>query len=278
MGAGTNFAMLIFYQNLNPILQALIAGCFAWALTALGAATVFLAKDIKGRFMDMMLGFAAGVMTAAIFFSLLSPSIQISKSLNVLVWIPPLVGFVAGGLFMLAFDKLLPHLHLGLSVDHAEGITTHWKRTILLVLAMTLHNFPEGLAIGVAFGALASGSSVATLLSAITLAIGIGIQDFPEGLAVSIPLRKAGLPRWKSFWYGQLTGIVEPLGAVVAAAAVMSITGLLPFALSFAAGCMLYIVVEELIPEAQLSENTDWATIGTLVGFSLMMVLEIVLG
>jgi ZIP family zinc transporter len=188
------------------------------------------------------------------------------------------VGFIAGGAFLWGIDKILPHLHLGLPIEEREGIKTTWQSSILLVLAITLHNFPEGLAVGVAFGAVAAGLSYATLPAAIALAIGIGIQNFPEGLAVSMPLRGEGLSRFKSFWYGQLSGIVEPIAGVLGAAAVLLMRPILPYALSFAAGAMIYVVIEELIPESQRGESTDIATLGAMIGFAVMMLLDVALG
>ncbi len=269
--------MIGFFSQFNPVLQALFATIFTWGVTAFGAAGVFLSKEISKKLLDAMLGFAAGVMIAASYWSLLSPSIEISKSLGYPGWLPPMIGFLLGGAALFVIDKLLPHLHIGLPSSQAEGFRTHWQRSILLVLAITLHNFPEGLAVGVAFGATAAGIQGAALPGAIALAIGIGLQNFPEGLAVSAPLRREGLSRWKSFWYGQLSAIVEPIGGIVGAAAVYFMHQLLPYALAFAAGAMIYVVIEELIPEAQQGENTDIATIGAMLGFAVMMLLDVAL-
>jgi ZIP family zinc transporter len=225
-----------------------------------------------------MLGFAAGVMIAASYWSLLAPAIEMSESMGGIPWIPAVIGFLSGGAFLWLVDKILPHLHLGFKIEEAEGIKTSWSRSILLVLAITLHNIPEGLAVGVAFGAISSGMESATLAGAVALAIGIGIQNFPEGTAVSVPLRREGMGRFKSFTYGQLSGAVEPVAAVLGAAAVIIIKPLLPYALAFAAGAMIYVVVEELIPESQLEKNTDIATIGTMLGFAVMMTLDVALG
>ena len=225
-----------------------------------------------------MLGFAAGVMVAASFWSLLAPAIELAEKLEVPAWIPALVGFLLGGVFIWTVDKILPHLHLGFPMKEAEGIKTSWQRSILLVLAITLHNIPEGLAVGVAFGALYANLPAASLAGAVALALGIGIQNLPEGTAVSVPLRREGLSRGKSFWFGQLSGIVEPIAGVLGATAVIYIQPILPYALSFAAGAMIFVVVEELIPESQLEKNTDLATMGAMVGFAVMMTLDVALG
>ncbi|HBF89011.1 MAG TPA: ZIP family metal transporter [Bacteroidales bacterium] len=267
-----------WFFELSPIGQALLATTFTWFMTALGAGVVFSFKQINRKFLDGMLGFAAGVMIAASFWSLLAPAIEMTENAGKQGWIPALVGFLSGGLFLWIIDKILPHLHLGLPTSEAEGIKTNWQRSILLVLAITLHNIPEGLAVGVAFGAVGADLPSASLAGAIALAIGIGIQNFPEGLAVSVPLRREGLSRFKSFWYGQMSGLVEIVAGVIGAVAVTSMTGLLPYALSFAAGAMIYVVVEELIPESQQEKNTDIATIGAMLGFSVMMTLDVALG
>ena len=264
-----------FFQDLNPIVQALLATCFTWGMTALGAAVVFTAKTVNRKVLDSMLGFAAGVMIAASYWSLLAPAIEMSEGKDIPAWLPAVAGFLLGGIFLRVMDRLLPHLHIGFSTSEAEGVKTSWRRSTLLVLAITLHNIPEGLAVGVAFGALAAGLPAASLGAAIALAIGIGIQNFPEGLAVSMPLRREGLSRWKSFWYGQLSGIVEPIAAVIGAAAVIIAQPILPYALSFAAGAMIFVVIEELIPEAQRGGNTDLATMGGMVGFAAMMLLDV---
>lgn len=265
-------------QGLSPVVQALIATGFTWFVTAAGASLVFFFKTINRKVLDSMLGFAAGVMIAASFWSLLLPAIEMSKEAGKLPWLAPLIGFLLGGAFLKLADTLLPHVHIGMPTEKAEGIKSHWQRSILLVSAITLHNIPEGLAVGVAFGAVAAGLPSASLAGAIALAIGIGIQNFPEGAAVSIPLRREGISRFKSFWYGQLSGLVEPIAGVFGAIAVLSMRPLLPYALSFAAGAMIYVVVEELIPEAQSSGNSDFATIGTMIGFAIMMMLDVALG
>lgn len=274
--------MIEWFEQFSPITQALIGTMFTWGLTALGAGMVFFFKTIRKNVLNGMLGFAAGVMIAASFWSLLAPAIEMAEEQGQTAWVTATVGFLLGGLFLYLADKILPHLHLGLDTSHAEGIKTNWQRSILLVLAITLHNIPEGLAVGVAFGAAASGEfGTATIAGAIALAIGIGIQNFPEGAAVSIPLRREGFSRRKAFFYGQASGIVEPFAGVFGAYAVLSMKPILPYALAFAAGAMIYVVVEELIPEAQREEGgskTDVATIGCLIGFSIMMILDVALG
>jgi len=244
-------------------------------MTALGASTIFLTKDINRTFLALMLGFAAGVMNAAIDWSMLAPAMAIAVNRNIIPWLPAAVGFLAGGIFLRILDRVLPHLQLDSPIEKAEGVKTSWQRTTLLTLAMALHNLPEGLAIGVAFGAIAAGNSSATLPAAVALTIGMGIQDIPEGIAVAMPLRREGLSRFKSFWYGQLSGIVEPIGAVIGATAVILTNSLLPYALAFAAGAMFFIVIEEIIPESQSGGHGDLATMGTIVGFVLMMVLDV---
>jgi len=270
--------LIDFLQNLHPIIQALVATCFTWAMTALGAAIVFSAKDISKKILDGMLGFTGGVMIAASYWSLLAPAIEMSEGRSFPAWLPAMVGFLAGGIFLRGADRVLPHLHLGFPLEEAEGISTTWRRSTLLILAITLHNIPEGLAVGVAFGAVAAGFPSATLGGAIALAIGIGIQNFPEGLAVSMPLRREGMSRWKSFWYGQLSAIVEPIAGVIGAAAVILAQPILPYALGFAAGAMIFVVVEEVVPESQRGGNTDLATMGAMIGFVVMMVLDVAFG
>lgn len=269
---------LKYLLNYNPIVLALLATLFTWGVTALGAAMVFFFKTINKKVLNSMLGFAAGVMIAASFWSLLKPAIEMAEENGSIAWVPALVGFLSGGAFLLLIDKILPHLHSNLSIDNAEGIKTSWQRSVLLILAITLHNIPEGLAVGVAFGALAHNPDAGVLAGAMALAIGIGLQNFPEGAAVSIPLRREGLSRTKSFMYGQLSGIVEPIAGVIGAALVLYITPLLPYALAFAAGAMIFVVVEELIPESQTGNETDLSSIGAMVGFATMMVLDVALG
>jgi ZIP family zinc transporter len=262
-------------QDLPPVLQALMATCFTWAMTALGAATVFTARDISRRVLDAMLGFAGGVMIAASYWSLLAPAIAMSEGKGFPAWLPAVVGFLVGGIFLRVTDRVLPHLHIGFPMREAEGLKTSWHRSTLLVLAITLHNIPEGLAVGVAFGALAAGLPSASFGAAVALAVGIGIQNFPEGLAVSMPLRREGLSRGKSFWYGQLSGIVEPIAGVIGAAAVIIAQPILPYALAFAAGAMIFVVIEEVIPEAERGGNADLATMGGMIGFAVMMLLDV---
>ncbi len=266
------------FSSLAPITQAFLATMFTWGLTALGAAGVFLTRQVSRRLLDAMLGFAAGVMIAASFWSLLAPAIELSEEMGLPGWLPAAVGFLAGGLFLATVDHLLPHLHLGDPIERAEGLKSTWKRSVLLVTAITLHNFPEGLAVGVAFGAVAAGLPAATLTGAIALAIGIGLQNFPEGLAVSLPLRREGLSRSKSFLMGQASGMVEPIAGVLGAAAVLLMRPLLPYALAFAAGAMIYVVVEELIPESQQHDDTHMSTWGAMLGFTIMMFLDVALG
>ncbi len=265
-------------SELNPILQALLATLFTWFVTALGASLVFFTRTINQRFLDGMLGMAAGVMIAASFWSLLAPAIELSAELGVPEWLPATIGFLSGGAFLWTIDKILPHLHVGLAVSQAEGIKTSWQRSTLLVLAITLHNIPEGLAVGVAFGAVASGISGATLGGAVALAVGIGLQNFPEGTAVAMPLRREGMSMHKSFFCGQLSGVVEPIAGVLGALSVMVMRPILPYALAFAAGAMIFVVAEELIPEAQRKGDTDIPTIGVMIGFAIMMVLDVALG
>jgi ZIP family zinc transporter len=271
--------MADFFLQFHPVMQALIATLFTWGVTAAGAALVFMPGFMKPRMMDCMLGFAAGVMIAASFWSLLAPGIEMAEQLGHTPWLTAVIGFMGGGIFMRLTDKFLPHLHLGLDISQTEGVKTSWQRSTLLVLAITLHNIPEGLAVGVAFGAVAAGLPSATIGGAIALAIGIGIQNFPEGTAVSMPLRREGMSKWKSFVYGQASGIVEPIAGVLGAAFVMKMQNVLPYALCFAAGAMIFVVVEELIPESQRDEkNIDIVTLSTMVGFSVMMILDVALG
>jgi len=270
--------MIDFVQNFHPVVQALLATCFTWAMTAIGAATVFIARDMSRKVLDGMLGFAAGVMIAASYWSLLAPAIEMSEGKDIPGWLPATVGFLMGGIFLRGIDKILPHLHIGLPTEEAEGIKTSWQRSTLLVLAITLHNIPEGLAVGVAFGSVAAGLPSATFGGATALAIGIGIQNFPEGLAVSMPLRREGMSRGRSFWYGQLSGIVEPIAGIIGAALVLVSQPILPYAMGFAAGAMIFVVVEEVVPESHYGGNADLATMGAMIGFAVMMVLDVALG
>lgn len=266
------------FLELNPIYQALLAGLFTWLVTAVGASAVFFTKSVSRRLIDGMLGFSGGVMLAASYWSLLAPAIEIAEQGSLPSWIPPAVGFLMGGAALWVMDKCLPHLHLGFPLEEAEGPKTAWRRSILLVTAITLHNIPEGLAVGVAFGGVIGGVASASVAAALVLAVGIGIQNFPEGIAVSMPLRAGGMGKLKSFWYGQLSAAVEPIAAVAGAAMVGVAAPILPYALSFAAGAMVYVVVEELIPEAERAGNVDLATLSLMVGFVVMMVLDVALG
>ena len=258
--------------------QALAAATFTWGLTAAGAGLVFFFRDVGRKALDAALGFTAGVMIAASFWSLLNPAIALAEEMGMVKWVPPLIGFLAGAFAMRLVDYVLPHVHLFGKMSEAEGVKTTWRRTTLLVLAITLHNIPEGLAIGVAFGAVAAGYESATLAAAMALAIGIGIQNFPEGTAVAVPLRREGFTRTKAWWYGQLSAVVEPVAAVAGALAVTSMRPMLPYALAFAAGAMIFVSVEEVIPESQSGGNSDLATLGAIVGFAVMMTLDVALG
>jgi len=271
-------AILDFMGSLDPVVAALIATIFTWLMTAAGASLVFLFKEMKRVWLDGMLGFTGGVMIAASFWSLLAPSIAMAENQGQIAWVPAAVGFAAGALFLFALDRYLPHLHINFKRDEAEGVETSLHKTTLLVLAITLHNIPEGLAVGVLFGGVAAGIEGATIGAAVALAIGIGIQNFPEGLAVSMPLRRQGVSRGRSFWYGQLSAIVEPVAGVLGAAAVLFFEPILPYALSFAAGAMIYVVIEEVVPETQRDKYTDIATLGFIGGFLVMMILDIALG
>ena len=264
--------MFEFLDGWHPVQQALAAGLFTWGMTAAGAGLVFFFKEVDRKILDAMLGFAAGVMIAASFWSLLAPAIEHSDGTVLNGILPVLVGFLLGGVCMRIIDRFLPHLHPGAPPEETEGIKTTWHRSMLLVSAITLHNIPEGLAVGVAFGAAATGDSFG---AAIALAIGIGLQNFPEGAAVSLPLRREGLSRRKSFWWGQLSALVEPIAAVLGAAVVVYMDPLLPYALAFAAGAMIFVVVEELVPEAHRGGHGDIATMGVMLGFSVMMVLDV---
>ena len=284
-----NLELYKWFITQGPIMQALYAGLFTWGLTALGASLVFLFKNSSRKILDISLGFTGGVMIAASFWSLLSPAIAYVEMQNEIglssipSWIPPAIGFFLGALFLFALDKIIPHLHIFSKREEAEGMETNWRKTILLVLAIALHNIPEGLAVGVAFGALANPeltgmSEVFSIGAAIALGIGIGIQNFPEGFAVSMPLRRQGVSRWNSWKWGQMSAIVEPIFAVIGAAVVMQVLPILPYALAFSAGAMIFIVVEEVIPESQSGGHTDLATMGLIFGFIVMMVLDVSLG
>ncbi len=269
-------SIIHFFESIDPILAAFYATLFTWFLTALGASFVFFFKNMNRVVLDGMLGFTGGVMVAASFWSLLAPSIEMSEGEGFIKVFPAAFGFFLGALFIFGLDKVLPHIHI--NFKETEGIKSPWQRTTLLVLAITLHNIPEGLAVGVLFGGVAAGIPEASIAGAVTLAIGIGIQNFPEGIAVSMPLRRMGMSRWKSFMYGQSSALVEPIAAVVGAVAVTFFTPLLPYALAFAAGAMIFVVVEEVIPETQQDKNTDIATMGFIGGFIVMMTLDVALG
>lgn len=268
-----------FFSGIGPVYAALLATTFTWLVTAVGASLVFFFKSLNRSILDPMLGFTGGVMVAASFWSLLAPSIEMSERLYPgMSWMPAAVGFFLGAAFLFGLDKLTPHLHINFGAQETEGVKTHWHRTTLLVLAITLHNIPEGLAVGVLFGAAANGMPEASISAAVALAMGIGIQNFPEGIAVAMPLRRNGVSRFKSFWYGQLSAIVEPFAGVLGAVAVIYMQPILPFALAFAAGAMIYVVVEEVIPETQREKYTDRSVIGFIMGFLIMMILDVALG
>lgn len=268
------------FRQLDPVMQAGLAGLFTWGVTALGAGVVFLTRGVSRALLSSMLGFAAGVMIAASFWSLLAPAIEMAERQGVPGWLPAAVGFALGGLFLRVADRFVPHLHPGLPLDEREGPSIEMRRSSLLVLAITLHNIPEGLAVGVAFGGAASviGAEAAGFGAAVALTLGIGLQNFPEGIAVAMPLRGSGMRPRRAFWFGQLSGVVEPVAAVIGATAVLMVEPLLPYALAFAAGAMIYVVVEELIPESQHEGFTDLATMSALGGFIVMMILDVALG
>lgn len=265
-----------FFSSIDPVLGALYATLFTWLITAFGSSLVFFFKTMNRAVLDGMLGFTGGVMVAASFWSLLSPAIEMSEGEGFLKVLPATVGFLFGAVFLYGVDKILPHIHI--NFKEAEGIKTPWHRTTLLVLAITLHNIPEGLAVGVLFGGVAAGFQGATIGGAVALAVGIGLQNFPEGFAVAMPMRRQGVSRFKSFWYGQLSAIVEPIAGVLGAWAVLSFQPILPYALAFAAGAMIFVVVEEVIPETQQDKYTDIATMGFISGFVVMMAMDVALG
>jgi ZIP family zinc transporter len=268
-----------FFIEIGPVYSALIATVFTWLVTALGASFVFFFKTLNRGVLDPMLGFTGGVMVAASFWSLLNPAIEISEKMYPgMSWMPAAVGFFLGAMFIYLLDKVTPHLHLNFGLSESEGIKTKLRGTTLLILAITLHNIPEGLAVGVLFGAAALGMEDASVAGAIALALGIGIQNFPEGIAVAMPLRRHGVSRRKSFWYGQLSATVEPIAGVIGALAVIYMQPVLPFALAFAAGAMIFVVVEEVIPETQRDKYTDRSVLGFIGGFLVMMILDVALG
>ncbi|WP_089319417.1 ZIP family metal transporter [Pontibacter ummariensis] len=268
-----------YLSEVGPVYAALLATVFTWLLTAAGAGMIFFFRNLNRAWQDVMLGFTGGVMLAASFWSLLNPSIELAeKEYPDMSWLPAAAGFVLGAMFIFGLDKVAPHLHINFMAHESEGMKTRWHQTTLLILAITLHNIPEGLAVGVLFGAAANGTDGVTIASAITLAIGIGLQNFPEGFSVAVPLRRHGVSRLKCFWYGQLSAIVEPMAGVLGASAVLYINPILPYALAFAAGAMIYVVVEEVIPETQRDKNTDVAVLGLIGGFVVMMVLDVAFG
>ena len=267
-----------YFESINPVLAAFYASLFTWILTALGASLVFLFKGMNRGLLDGMLGFTGGGMVAASFWSLLAPGIEMSPGEGFVKVIPAVIGFGLGALFLFGLDKILPHLHINFKESEKEGVKSPWHRTTLLVSAITIHNIPEGLAVGVLFGGVEAGIPEATIGGAVALALGIGIQNFPEGIAVSMPLRRQGVSRFKSFWYGQMSAIVEPIAAVIGALMVTFFTPILPYALAFAAGAMIFVVVEEVIPETQRDQYTDVATLGFIAGFIIMMTLDVALG
>lgn len=267
-----------WFLGQSGVMQAFLATTFTWLLTALGAAMVFFFKTASRKWLDGMLGFTGGVMIAASYWSLLAPAIEMSENQGGIPWLAPAIGFGAGALFLFGLDRFVPHLHINFNKDESEGPQTNWHKTTLLVLAITLHNIPEGLAVGVAFGAVAADIPGAEIGAAIALAIGIGLQNFPEGFAVSMPLKRQGVSNFKSFWYGQLSAIVEPVAGVVGALTVLYAQPILPYALAFAAGAMIFVVIEEVVPESQRDKYTDISTLGFIGGFLVMMILDVALG
>lgn len=275
--------MFDYFLSLHPIMQAFIAGLFTWGCTIFGSSFVYFFKTVNRKLLDMMMGFAGGVMIAASFWSLLAPALEYAETdYGTLAWLPAAIGFLLGGFFIRLIDYVVPHLHLSKPIEEAEGMQPKkgLSKSMLLFLAITIHNIPEGLAIGVTFGALATQvpGVDASIMGAIGLAIGIGLQNIPEGSSLSLPIRGEGHSRWKAFWYGSMSAVVEPIAAVIGAAFVLSMTAILPYALAFAAGAMIFVVVEELIPESQSNGNTDIATLSLMVGFVVMMVLDVALG
>lgn len=271
-------ALIQWLEGIGPVWAALLATTFTWLLTAAGASTVLFVPVMRRKLLDAMLGFTGGVMVAASFWSLLAPAIEMSGGDGISKVLPAAIGFSLGALFIYGLDKFMPHLHINFSASEAEGVETNWHRTTLLVLAITLHNIPEGLAVGVLFGGAAAGIEGASIAGAVALAIGIGLQNFPEGIAVSMPLRRQGVGKWKSAWYGQLSAIVEPIAGLIGAIAVIQMQTILPYALAFAAGAMIYVVIEEVVPETQRDKYTDVATLGFIGGFVVMMALDVGLG
>ncbi|MFN3920391.1 MAG: ZIP family metal transporter [Methylohalobius sp.] len=273
-----NSLLFQWFAGRSHILQALLASFFAWGLTAIGASLVFFCQHTNQKLLDAMLGFSAGVMLAASYWSLLAPAIDLAESYGRLAWFPAALGFGLGALALKWADKLLPYFHLGTFLQAEQWSVVTWKRTMLLVIAITLHNIPEGLTVGIVFGAASAGQATTSLGAAVALAIGIGLHNFPEGVAVAMPLRRLGWPRWRSFWYGQLSATVEPIAAVISAAAVTAWLPIMPYALAFAAGAMIYVVIAEIVPESHERGNTEVATLGTILGFIVMMILDVSLG
>lgn len=267
--------VIAYFQSIHPVWGALLATTFTWFVTALGASLVFFFREINRKTLDGMLGFTGGVMIAASFWSLLAPAIEMTAATGFSKAMPAAIGFALGALFLYILDQFLPHLHINFPKAQAEGVHTKWRRTTLLVLAITMHNIPEGLAVGVLFGGVAAGFPEASIPAAVMLAIGIGLQNFPEGVAVAFPLRRAGLSPMRSFWYGQLSAIAEPIAGVIGAIGVIQMQPLLPYALAFAAGAMIYVVIEEVVPETQQERSTDIATLGFIGGFLTMMMLDV---
>ncbi|PCJ80467.1 MAG: ZIP family metal transporter [Bacteroidetes bacterium] len=271
-------SLISWLEAIGPVKAALAATVFTWALTAAGASLVFFFVNMHRKWFDTMLGFTGGVMVAASFWSLLAPAINLSSGEGFMKVVPAAIGFAMGALFIFGLDKITPHLHINFTKEEAEGPKTDWHSSTLLILAITLHNIPEGLAVGVIFGAAAMGIDGATTTGAVALAIGIGIQNFPEGLAVSMPLRRQGVSRGRSFWFGQLSAVVEPIAGVLGAFLVIQMQPILPYALAFAAGAMIFVVIEEVVPETQRDKYTDFATLGFIGGFIVMMSLDVGLG
>ena len=270
--------MIDLLGNLDPVTQTVLATLFTWGMTALGAGMVFVLKDFNAKVLDTMLGFAGGIMISASFWSLLAPAVSLCQGRGFPCWLPAVIGFTLGAAVLRGIDFVLPHLHAGLALEKAEGAHTTWRRSTLLVLAITMHNIPEGLAIGVVFGVAGSGAGFASLAGAVALTLGLGIQNLPEGLAVSMPLRREGMSPLKSFWYGQLSAVVEPLAGIAGVFSVAASQSLMPYALGFAAGAMIYVVPEELIPEAHRGSYSDYVTMSVMGGIALMMLLDVALG
>lgn len=264
---------MTWFENLSPVIQTLIATTFTWGITALGALVVCFFKEMNRKALDTILGFSAGVMIAASFWSLIAPAIELSSELGYIEWILPAIGFILGGIFVLLSDEFLDKVLSKKSLKNTVSL----KRSILLVSAITIHNIPEGMAIGVAFGGIASGVPGMTEIGALMLAIGIGIQNFPEGAAVALPLRSEGFSRFKSFMIGQASALVEPISAMIGAVLVIYVRSIMPFLLAFAAGAMIIVVARELLPES-VKENKNLSTIGVIVGFVIMMFLDVTLG